>query len=206
MFDIRKAGMLIVLLALPAFFFLFLRTCATNHYDLPYFHPLADSAGRVIFDGKDTVYYQVSGVLGVTLGGDTVTSRVLGGKITAFYLGGDSDGENRLSEYKSRLVEILANERDFQLLERIRSGHDGSGEVPAVIRVESGTGLGSWESILKIDEKNGSAGTLYENSSLVLVDGERYIRGYYDLSDTDDFDRAAAEIKILSYQKKIAEK
>lgn len=207
MFDIRKAGMLIVLLAFPAFFFLFLKTCGTNHYDLPYFHPLADSAGRVVFDGTDTVYYQVSGVLGVTPRGDTVTSRLLKGKITAFYLGGSSDPvkDSRLSEDKSRLLEILSNEKDFQLLERTVE-QDVEAGGPALIKIKSGSAPYRWEEILKIGEKPGPEGTLYAAGSLVLVDGQGYIRGYYDLSDTDDFDRAIAEIKVLSYQRKIAKK
>lgn len=208
MFDIRKAGMLIVLLAFPAFFFLFLKTCGTNHYDLPYFHPLADSAGRVVFDGADTVYYQVSGVLGVTPRGDTVTSRRLEGKITAFYLGGSSDPvkENRLSEDRSRLLEILSGEKDFQLLERTGEQDVEAGGGPALITIKSGSAPDHWEEVLKIGEKPGPEGTLYAAGSLVLVDGEGYIRGYYDLSDTDDFDRAIAEIKVLSYQKKIAKR
>lgn len=208
MFDFRKAGMLIVLLAFPAFFFLFLRTCGTNHYDLPYFHPVTDSDGHVTLNGADTVYYQVSGVLGITPGGDTVTSQSLEGKITAFYLGGGDDGakESRLSEDKGRLLEILANEKDFQLLERTWDRDEEIGGGPAPVKIRSGSSAESWEEVLKIGGKPGPAGTLYANSSLVLVDGEGYIRGYYDLSDTDDFDRALAEIKILSYQKKIAEK
>ncbi|ODS78661.1 MAG: hypothetical protein ABS46_16770 [Cytophagaceae bacterium SCN 52-12] len=208
MFDFRKAGMLIVLLALPAFFFLFLRTCTTNHYGLPYFHPLTDSTGRVVINGQDTAYYQVYGVLGVTPGGDTINYRALIGKISAFYLGGGGDGEkkDRLSEDRKRLAEILGNEKDFQILERAEEGPGENGEGAGVIRVATGPGLSSWENILKIDEKDSAEGTLYESSSLVLVDGERYIRGYYDLSDTEDFDRAVAEIKVLSYQKKIAGK
>ncbi len=207
MFDIRKAGMLIVLLAFPAFFFLFLKTCGTNHYDLPYFHPLADSAGRVVLNGTDTAYYRVSGVLGVTPRGDTVTSGLLGDKISAFYLGGSHDpaGENRLSEdNKSRLLEILSGEKDFQLLEI--TGEQDAEVGAALIKIRSGSVPDRWEEVLKIDEKPGSEGTLYASSSLVLVDGEGYIRGYYDLSDTDDFDRAIAEIKVLSYQKRIAKK
>ncbi len=206
MFNIKKAGMLIVLLAFPAFFFLFLKTCGTNHYDLPYFHPLPDSVVRDASGRADTAYYEVSGVLGITPDGDTVTSGVLSERITAFYPGGSNpEKEEQLSEVRNRLLEILAKEKDFQLLERTGSR---PGEVRAgVIKVNAGPdSTSSWETILKTNENNGSSGTLYENSSLVLVDGKRHIRGYYDLLEADDFDRAVAEIKILLYQKKIAGK
>ncbi len=207
MSNIRKAGMLIVLLAFPAFFFLFLRGCGTNHYDLPYFYPLSDSAGRVVFDGADTVYYRVSGVLGVTPGEDTVTSGVLDGRINAFYPGGDNLAEeDHAGEEKSRLLERLEKEGSFQFLERAGRGGQEDRSAPTIIRLAAVEGADPWEGILKIDEKNASGGTLYENSLLVLVDGERHIRGYYDLSDPEDFDRALAEIKILLYQKSLAEK
>lgn len=207
MFNIKKAGMLIVLLAFPAFFFLFLRTCGTNHYDLPYFHPLADSADRVVVDGKDTVYYRVSGVLGITSAGDTVTADLLEGRVNAFYRGGDNPAmEAHLAEERTRLVERLAKEENFQFLER--AGRENREDTPgaAVVRLAAAGDESRWEDILKIDEKNNSSGTLYGNSSLVLVDGARHIRGYYDLSDPDDFDRALAEIKILLYQKKLVGK
>lgn len=199
--------MLIVLLAFPAFFFLFLRGCGTNHYDLPYFYPLSDSAGNIVFEGADTVYYRVSGLLGFTPGGDTVTSDVLNGRVNAFYPGGSKPAEgDHMGEEKSRLLERLEKEGDFQFLERAGWEVQEDRSAPAVIRLTAADSANPWEGILKIDQKNASGGTNHENSLLVLVDGERHIRGYYDLSDPEDFDRALAEIKILLYQKSLAEK
>lgn len=54
-----KAGMLTVVLVLPALVVLFLRGFAENHFQLPYLIPLTDSLGRVAMNGKDTVFYQV---------------------------------------------------------------------------------------------------------------------------------------------------
>ncbi len=54
-----KAGMLTVVLVLPALVILFLHGFAENHFQLPYLVPLTDSSGRVAINGKDTVFYQV---------------------------------------------------------------------------------------------------------------------------------------------------
>lgn len=54
-----KAGMLTLVLVLPALVILFLHGFAENHFQLPYLVPLTDSSGKVSINGKDTVFYQV---------------------------------------------------------------------------------------------------------------------------------------------------
>ncbi len=54
-----KAGMLTLVLALPALVILFLHSFAENHFELPYLIPVTDSSGKVQLNGKDTVFYQV---------------------------------------------------------------------------------------------------------------------------------------------------
>jgi protein SCO1/2 len=56
-----KAGILTLVLVLPALVILFLHGFAENHFQLPYLVPLTDSAGQVSINGKDTVFYQVPG-------------------------------------------------------------------------------------------------------------------------------------------------
>jgi len=207
MSGIKRAGMLLALLAAPAFFFLFLKTCGTNHYDLPYFHPLKDAAGHVILKGSDTVYYQVSGVLGIAPDGDTITSAILEGHVNAFYLGpGNPEIGDRSTENRNRILDRLASEDTFQFIERVAQPDMKGYASPAVVTVKEASDLNRWEDLLKVGKKYGTNGTFYENSSLVLVDSERYIRGYFDLSDPDDFDRSIAEVKVLLYNKRLAEK
>lgn len=54
-----KAGMLTLVLVLPALVILFLHGFAENHFQLPYLIPLTDSSGKVSMNGKDTLFYQV---------------------------------------------------------------------------------------------------------------------------------------------------
>jgi protein SCO1/2 len=54
-----KAGILTLVLVLPALVILFLHGFAENHFQLPYLVPITDSSGRISMNGKDTVFYQV---------------------------------------------------------------------------------------------------------------------------------------------------
>jgi len=56
-----KAGLLTLVLVLPALIVLFLHGFSENHFKLPYYTPLTDSTGRVLMNGKDTLFYQVPG-------------------------------------------------------------------------------------------------------------------------------------------------
>jgi protein SCO1/2 len=51
--------MLTLVLVLPALVILFLHGFAENHFQLPFFVPITDSAGKVLMTGKDTVFYRV---------------------------------------------------------------------------------------------------------------------------------------------------
>ncbi|WP_428657045.1 hypothetical protein [Runella sp.] len=54
-----KAGLLTVVLVLPALIVLFLHAFTENHFTLPYLQPLVDSTGKVVMNGADTVFYQI---------------------------------------------------------------------------------------------------------------------------------------------------
>ncbi|MCU0339765.1 MAG: hypothetical protein MUE30_07760 [Spirosomaceae bacterium] len=62
-----KAGMLTLLLVLPAFIILFLHGFTENHFKLPYLVPKLDANGAVIMNEKDTVFYQIPDI-----GGDKI--------------------------------------------------------------------------------------------------------------------------------------
>lgn len=200
----KKAGMLIVLLALPAFFFLFLKLFGTNHYDLPYFHPVTDSAGQVRLNGADTVYYSIEGPLGLDYQGDTVFADLLEGQVTFFLIPDRSPGETvRRKEAEARFIGKFGGPDNVLFVGR-KKKDDHPDAFPETVRwVDDTAGsIPGWGEILKTDIPG--LRTFSKDISLVLVDGKRHIRGYYDLSDQDEFDRAVAEGRILLYQKEIA--
>ncbi|GAA4447305.1 hypothetical protein GCM10023091_41950 [Ravibacter arvi] len=209
MSNIKKAGMLIVLLALPAFFFVFLKLFGSNHYDLPYFHPLRDPGNRVLMNGADTVYYALSEPLGRTGAGDTLTAGVLESHINLFLLPArlEGTGERRVAAVE-RLEERLKDVADVQLFVLDTPGRDtlASAQFPGLAVTSLQLSAPAWTTLLKLDNLSTVEGTLTHATSLVLVDGKRHIRGYYDVLNPDDFDRVLAEVKILAYQKKMAAK
>ncbi|AEI49363.1 hypothetical protein [Runella slithyformis] len=54
-----KAGLLTLVLVLPALIVLFLHAFTENHFTLPYLQPLVDSTGKAVMNGNDTVFYQI---------------------------------------------------------------------------------------------------------------------------------------------------
>ncbi|MEZ4901403.1 MAG: hypothetical protein R2822_06395 [Spirosomataceae bacterium] len=54
-----KAGILTLVLVVPAFLVLFLHSFGENHFQLPYLVPLTDSSGKVSMNGKDTLFYRL---------------------------------------------------------------------------------------------------------------------------------------------------
>ena len=105
-----KAGMLTLVLVLPALVILFLHGFAENHFQLPYLVPVTDSSGRVSMNGKDTVFYQVP---------NTKQNQI---KIVSFF---SNNVSNQLAQQYLR-VEKLASEE--VLLERI-TGSDAEKEA-----------------------------------------------------------------------------
>lgn len=96
-----KAGMLTLVLALPAFIVLFLHSFGENHFELPYYVPAVDSTGKVIFDGKDTVFYQVR-----LKNQDSI-------RAVAFF---DPSGNVILNQHFSRVQKLLNNEISLELV------------------------------------------------------------------------------------------
>ena len=62
-----KAGILTLVLVMPALVVLFLHGFAENHFKLPYLVPTIDSTGQVKMSGKDTLFYQVPGASDIAI-------------------------------------------------------------------------------------------------------------------------------------------
>jgi protein SCO1/2 len=204
---IRKAGMLMILLAFPAFFFLFLKFFGTNHYDLPYYYPQRDSKGSVLVVDGDTLYYQLNGVIGVlTDAADTVFSERLDKWNTAFILGGKDPSINeRLRRISERLVERTVHLERTQFIISDSLWDGPFGDTSRVLRIASAVASENrLKELLKVDTIPADKETFLPKTSLVLVDGHRRIRGYYDLLDPQEFDRVIAEMKVLEHQDKVS--
>ncbi len=205
--------MLLILLALPAFVFLFFRFFGNNYYDLPVYHPLV-AEGQVVRQGADTVYYRVEGLLGTDRSGSARGSEMLEGRINLVcYPDSDSrtDHANLINELR-RLETAFRNEEPVQGI--IVAAQEEMGWQKALdpdfwtVLVDQTTEKqpGGLATLLKLDRQPLAGRTFPEHCGLVLIDGNRQIRGYYQQADESEIDRLMAEIKILLYQNSTREK
>ncbi len=90
-----KAGLLTIVLVLPALIVLILHGFTENHFTLPYLQPLVDSTGKVVMNGKDTVFYQIP----------TANEKKI--KVVAFF--GETPSKQLLQQF-SRVEKLASNE------------------------------------------------------------------------------------------------
>jgi protein SCO1/2 len=212
MIDFRKAGLLIVTLVIPALIFIFLKFFATNHYDLPHYFPVYDTAGKVIINGGDTLFYKVPSINLKDTSGSFITREFGNGKITvAGYL-----PENCLNTCQivlgqsERILALKENIPNLNLLTLADHWTGAKDIYPQSLNTKDWQVLtGSdeevkraWDSTLKLLTEVPGAKTNSLETKLVLIDADGHIRGYYNASDLEETNRLMAEIKILDYEKK----
>ncbi len=212
----KKAGVLIVLLALPVFIFIFLHLFAENHFKLPYYAPKLDSTGSVMKNGKDTVFCQIPPFSLMDQNGRIVTEALTKNKIyiAHFFSTSDDSVSRRLTLSLSRINNEFFNEPSVLILSH---GVDTKNDSVAVLKKyeqQYATKTGKWlfltgdsralERLAKagyklpfLDKSTVSLETFLPSSKLLLIDPEGYIRGVYDGLDPLEIDRLRAEVMVL---------
>lgn len=190
-----KAGLLIVTLVIPALIFVLLKLFGTNHYDLPYFVTEKDGNGSIIVQNGDTLFHQVSADCGI-FGGVN-----LGGHLTVVSRMSSNCGEpcERATDELNRIAALKLAIPELQLLvvatDTVRRGDWQS------VKADSGT-IASCFSRELTDVAKGSNELNGRAGQIVLIDGNKHVRGFYKSGDGEETDRLMAEIKILDYEKK----
>jgi protein SCO1/2 len=199
-----KAGLLIVTLVIPALIFAFLRFFATNHYDLSYFNPELDVNRKVIVQKGDTIFHKVSGICG------EVGVRNIKGLTVVSYLSEVSDDSSKLMlSQLQRVFDMKSDMTDLNIVTIEINGHNSSTDLPEEV------GRPGWALIKVVKETsdtcfvkelgfNRDPVSRLKPNSLVLIDRQGYVRGYYNGADVKEMDRLMAEIKILDYESKNA--
>ena len=199
---IVKVAILLVMLAIPACIILFLHSFGRNEYTLPVFYEKGlkmcetSSSPHIIPD-----FALISPISG------TVTAKVLENKINVVtFFEPECTGDcssifdalaNLQSDFASiDAVQILSisagqlSEGTFQKFSRKYKSNPekwlylAQGPVHVTKLARCGFGL---------DDHEGQ----YPMDTVVLVDEERRIRGYYNITDTKEADRLVLEIRIL---------
>lgn len=190
-----KAGLLIVTLVIPALVFGFLRFFTTNHYNIPYFHPVKNSAGLVEVNKGDTVFYALP----------DINTYKFNNKLTV------------ISYFGKNCVDSCEVMRDN--LDRIYSLREGIKDLHFMLVSDTIVDVSArgWNDGLKLTrladqdmrsilnwDYPGIAKTASgdRNNRWLLVDKDGHIRGYYNGASHEETDRLMAEIKILDLGEK----
>jgi protein SCO1/2 len=192
-----KAGLLIVTLVIPALIFTFLRFFATNHYDVPFYHPITDTQGLIKGSNGDTLFYAIS------------DQRLpLNGKLTvvSYFTEQCDDSCQIMRDNLNRIYALREAMKGLNLLSLQEN----------VVNVDRSATKDGWSNvqlntldrnrILKWNEFVAAEKMGTPENRWMLIDTDGHIRGYYNGADSEETDRLMAEIKILSIDEKGFEK
>ncbi|UTA67581.1 SCO family protein [Emticicia sp. 21SJ11W-3] len=217
-----KAGILVVILVVPAFIFIFLKLFGNNYYKLPYFMPETDDRGMVLMKGADTVFHQIPAFELTDQNGQKFSSEQTKGKIYVadFFFTRCGTICPKLSSAMLRVQDVFMDNPDVML---ISHSVDPNHDTPQVLK----------EYAKKFDAKNGKwffltgeKKAIYDlaikgyklpvadaseydkniknvdemfihSEKIMLIDKDGYIRGIYDGTFNADIERLQAEIKVL---------
>lgn len=211
-----KAGILIIILLVPAFVYLFLKFFGSNHYGLHKFVPV-DVVEKQI-DGKiviDTLYHTIPAFSLTSNNGSSFGSTDLEGKIYVadFFFSRCPSICPKMTSQLTRVQSAFADVKDFSIVSFTVDPENDSPEV-----------LQSYASKYKADSKiwfflTGKKDSIYRvakegfkisamedptggeefvhSDKLILVDKNKIIRGFYNGTEPKDVDRLITEIKVL---------
>jgi protein SCO1/2 len=209
-----RAGLLIVLLVIPALIFIFLKFFATNHYDLPYYNPTMDSTGSVLrlMATGDTLYDKVSSENLMLPSGKALPENIFRGKFTVVtYLPVNCEEQCKIQFDRLGRVYKLTNQIEgFQMLsitDSLQASYTNYSENIGKVGWSVAVFLPEFrERVMMQTFKFQTLALKQQTNSienkLVLVDAKGIVRGYYNGADVDEIDRLMAEIRILEYSRK----
>ncbi len=212
----NKTGLLIVLLVLPVFLFLFLRTFGENKYKLTIFYPQGVDSVKV--DGKwkvDSVYHTITPFKFTNQNNKPISEKDVKGKIYVadFFFTRCGSICPKMSSQLTRVQNAFKDNQGINILSfSIDPEHD-SVEVLKNYANQYKAIDGQWHFLtgtkddiyklgvkgFKISVGDGKEVTpdYFHSSRLILIDREGRIRGYYNGVSRDDVDKLILEIKVL---------
>ncbi|MEM6845168.1 MAG: hypothetical protein AAF632_23350 [Bacteroidota bacterium] len=198
----RKIGLLILLLAIPIFFVLFFELFSTSHYAIPvYYETGIDSLAEC--EPSQSIH-QVSTLSARNVVGDQPQSLEFTNILRAVYILPTECSEDcrTILEELARVQGVLESQTSLQT---VLIGGDPSFSDLAEEYASSqstwlfleGTGA-QFPSFLQCELVLPRV-NIPLHETLVLVDQQGRIRGYYRGTDASEIDRLIAEIRILEY-------
>lgn len=220
-----KAGILVLVLVIPALVFLFLKQFGQNHYAVRKFYPTKIDTVKVNGQVKlDTVFHKIPPFKLIDQSGNVVTNKTFDHSIYVadFFYTKCPNVCPKLSSQLSRVQDAFENNNDVKILSHTVDPTHDSAEVLTDYASSYGALAGKWYFVTGSKKdiydlaRNGyfvsaTTGTGGEEDFLhsekfVLIDKNKNIRGYYNGTDPEDVDRLILEIKILLYEDKLDKK
>ncbi|GAB3895881.1 hypothetical protein GCM10028803_12860 [Larkinella knui] len=219
---IIKAGILLLLLVVPAFVFIFLKLFGQNQFTLQTFFPVIDAktgkietrpAAKSGWSGetRDTVFYTIPQITGALPDKKPFSTAALKGNVyVASFFGLNCDTTcARVAGQLNRVQDIFTQNPNVTLVSFVDTD-SAARQVVKSFEVQPDrwliakpdtletTFIGEQYYRIKQRPMTGrkhETFTLYEG--LVLVDHEGHIRGFYNGTDKTDVDRLVLEIRVL---------
>ncbi|GAB3267646.1 hypothetical protein GCM10027347_36680 [Larkinella harenae] len=217
-----KAGILLLLLVVPAFIFLFLKIFGENQFTLQTFFPVVDAkTGKIetrpgsdpLLGNKtqDTVFYTLPPIVGTLPGKKPFSTAALQGKLyIASFFGLDCDTTcAKVANQVNRVQDIFSQNPDVILVSYVDNDSAAQHVIQSnevlpdkwlLARPDSLETTFVAEQYYRIKQRpmtgrKNETFTLYEG--LVLIDRQGHIRGFYNGTDKTDVDRLVLEIRVL---------
>jgi len=217
----KKVLILGILLLVPIFLFLFLKEFGTNHYTLPTYYPQVDTVTEMpVVKNGDTVFQKIPDFRFVSQEGRTVTQADFENDVYVanFFFASCQDVCKKMSAQMVRVNEAF---RDNPQVKLVSYTVDPERDSVAVLKQYAEMYQADPAKWLFLTGPKKELYTLAQNGykvsamqapgkvpdfihseKLILVDKEKYVRGIYDGTNSQDVDRLITEITVLlhSYQ------
>ena len=196
----KKVGGLILLIAIPVLILVFLEEFGQQHYTVPTDPAEAEGLSAEVPTGSLGQPFRFS-TPPVTDQRKFVSDSLLAGKETIIFPLRDvgSDTTQRVLEALARVQDVFEQAEDVQLLVIATTSEVNQlSQLAQQYRSQPRR----WQFLADSASTNSSIASLppgTSSSTILLVDRDRRIRGYYDGLQEDEIDRLVVETRILRY-------
>lgn len=218
-----KAGILIIILGVPALSFVFLKIFGNNNFDLPYFFPVLDDKDEVVIVNGDTSFVRLEAFTLEDQNSETYSFDNGKIRVVSFFF---SRCGSICPILNANLFEVADSFKDQDKVEFVGLTVDPKHDTPAVLKE-----YGKVFNIEKLNYKllTGDKAKIYDiclgtfklpvadaseydktikdvdemfihSDRVILVDTEGFVRGIYTGTDKEEVDRLRLEIKVLLSQ------
>lgn len=211
---IHKAGILAVILAIPAFVLFFLYGFGKNHFDLPIFYA-TDSVevnGRYVI----TKAHTIPDFTFIDQDNQLFDSKSLEGNIYVadFFFTSCAGICPKMTSQLTRVQEAFLDQKDFKIVSFTVDPKRDSAETLKRYAEDYNATPGKWvfltgekDSLYTVAQKGFFISAMEDekladfihSEKLILIDKSGRIRGYYNGTEKESVDRLIREIQVLNY-------